>query len=307
MTAWVLVGVLPLALTASPPTPRSARRPGPRPGPLPDIEWHPAPPPQGSLVVLSVKSGTIPALPVTGTLADEPLHFESHADSVAIALGAVPLSAADTVVAHVVLGAADTFSVSIPVAQRQVDREALRTAPRFTRRPDAALARRIARERARIADALAETHTRPRLWSEPFLRPRASAIRSEFGLEREFNGVVESRHLGVDFAGRRGDPVHAANRGVVTLVAPLFYSGRTIFIDHGAGLVTGYLHLDRALVAPGDTVARGQLIGRVGATGRVTGPHLHWLAHYGRILIDPLDLVTLDLTPYTGEPARARP
>jgi len=103
--------------------------------------------------------------------------------------------------------------------------------------------------------------------------------------------------MGADFAGRRGAPVRATNRGVVALVGNLFYSGRTIYIDHGAGLLTGYLHLDRALVTEGDTVQRGEVIGRVGATGRVTGPHLHWLARYGTVLVDPLDLLTLDWTP----------
>src|SRR3989442_13570670 len=83
--------------------------------------------------------------------------------------------------------------------------------------------------------------------------------------------------MGVDFAGRRGAAVRAANRGVVALVADLYLSGTTILIDHGAGLVTGYFHLSRALVSVGDSVARGQLIGHVGASGRVTGPHLHWL------------------------------
>src|SRR5256885_4174789 len=83
--------------------------------------------------------------------------------------------------------------------------------------------------------------------------------------------------MGVDFAGRRGASVRAANRGVVAMVADLYLSGTTILIDHGAGLVTGYLHLSGTLVAVGDTVARGQPIGEVGASGRVTGPHLHWL------------------------------
>jgi len=89
--------------------------------------------------------------------------------------------------------------------------------------------------------------------------------------------------------------VRATNRGVVTFVGDLYFSGMTVFLDHGAGLVTAYLHLSRALVAPGDTVARGQLIGRVGASGRVTGPHLHWLAAYGSVAVDPLDLLRLDL------------
>jgi len=81
----------------------------------------------------------------------------------------------------------------------------------------------------------------------------------------------------------------------VALVADLYLSGTTVLIDHGAGLVTGYLHLSRVLVAVGDTVARGQQIGEVGASGRVTGPHLHWLAAYGGITFDPLGLVGLDL------------
>ena len=114
--------------------------------------------------------------------------------------------------------------------------------------------------------------------------------------------------MGVDFAGRRGASVRAANRGVVALVADLYLSGTTVLIDHGAGLVTGYLHLSRVLVAVGDTVARGQQIGEVGASGRVTGPHLHWLAAYGGITFDPLGLVGLDLdAAWTPSPKRARP
>jgi len=104
---------------------------------------------------------------------------------------------------------------------------------------------------------------------------------------------VRSRHYGVDFAGQWGAPVHATNRGVVALVADLYYSGTTVLIDHGAGLVTGYFHLSRVFVVPGDTVERGQVIGHVGATGRVTRPHLHWWGTYGEITVDPLDLLRL--------------
>ncbi len=115
-------------------------------------------------------------------------------------------------------------------------------------------------------------------------------------MSRVFNGVTRSRHLGVDFAARLGAPVRAANRGVVALVADLFFSGTTVLVDHGAGLVTGYFHLSRAVVAPGDTIDRGQLIGRVGSSGRATKPHLHWFAAYGYITVDPLDLVRLNVT-----------
>ena len=116
---------------------------------------------------------------------------------------------------------------------------------------------------------------------------------SGFGRRREFNGTIQSRHMGVDFAGVSGAPVRAANRGVVALVDEFYMGGNVIYLDHGAGLVTAYFHLSRANVEAGDTVARGQVIGRVGATGRVTGPHLHWVARYGAITVDPLSLLDL--------------
>lgn len=97
----------------------------------------------------------------------------------------------------------------------------------------------------------------------------------------------------MDFAGKVGAPVRAANRGVVALVDNFFLAGNVVYIDHGGGVVTGYFHLSRELVAEGDTVARGQEIGLVGATGRVTGPHLHWSARYGALTVNPIDLLTL--------------
>lgn len=235
---------------------------------------------------------------VGGELAGEPLHFEPVADEWH-AIGAVPLSTRDSVTARVVIarvgGAADTVLASLPVGRRRAPRERLQAAPEMVEPPDSE-AERIRLESELVQDVRRRSHDTPRLWLEPFVRPRLSALTSVFGVSRIFNGAVRSRHLGVDFAGVRGAPVRAANRGVVVLEADLYYSGTTIFIDHGAGLLTGYLHLSRTLVAPGDTVARGQLIGEVGSSGRVTGPHLHWLAAYGSISVDPLDLVRLNLT-----------
>jgi murein DD-endopeptidase MepM/ murein hydrolase activator NlpD len=97
----------------------------------------------------------------------------------------------------------------------------------------------------------------------------------------------------VDVAGAAGALVHVANRGVVALVGDLFYGGISVYVYHGAGLMTAYNHLSRATVAVGDTVECGEVIGRIGATGRVTGPHLHWGAQYGRLSVDPVDLLTL--------------
>jgi murein DD-endopeptidase MepM/ murein hydrolase activator NlpD len=107
--------------------------------------------------------------------------------------------------------------------------------------------------------------------------------------------------MGTDFAGAVGAPVRAANRGVVRIVGRFYYGGNVVYVDHGAGLTSAYLHLSRQMVVEGDTVERGQVIGRVGATGRVTGPHLHLIVRYGRVTVDPLSLFTL-----AGEPVPAQ-
>jgi murein DD-endopeptidase MepM/ murein hydrolase activator NlpD len=264
----------------------------------PQVAWRPRLPLQGSVVLLAVRLPIADSvIAVRGELAGEPLHFELGADGFR-AVGAVPWDASDSVTTRVVVeragGLADTVTASLPVGRRRVPRERLRVAPRFLYPPDS-LAERIRAEAELVGDVRERAHDTPRLWRESFVRPRQAAVLSVFGVSRIFNGVVQRRHFGVDLAGQRGAPVRAANRGVVALVADLYFSGTTVMIDHGAGLVTGYLHLSRTLVAAGDTVDRGHLIGHVGASGRVTAPHLHWLAAYGDVSVDPLGLVTLDM------------
>ena len=126
------------------------------------------------------------------------------------------------------------------------------------------------------------------------MQPRAGRITSGFGNGREFNGQVQSRHLGTDLDGAVGEPVLAAADGVVALVDEFYLGGNVIYLDHGGGLSTGYLHLSEALVATGDTVRAGQRIGSVGATGRVTGPHLHWIVRYGSVTVDPMSVFGLE-------------
>jgi murein DD-endopeptidase MepM/ murein hydrolase activator NlpD len=155
------------------------------------------------------------------------------------------------------------------------------------------LARRIARERNRSRAAWRRSSDTPRLWDAPFLRPRPTHITSEFGSGRVFNGRLQSRHMGTDFEGSIGDPVRAANRGIVSLVGNFYYAGRLVYIDHGRGLLTAYLHLSQINVSEGDLVERGQVIGHVGSTGRVTGPHLHWIARVGAVTANPMSLLEL--------------
>ncbi len=249
-----------------------------------------------TLVALASRADAIAS--IHGSMAGEPLHFLPSAPGTWHAIGAVPVDATGTLSADAEVRRASGKIESVrarltlpklppPVAQP------LAVDSSFTRPLDSATAARVERENARAREVGKHAHDSPLMWTASFLRPRTSAITSEFGSGRLFNGKMTSRHLGVDFRGAVGEPVRAANRGVVALVDNFFLAGNVVYIDHGGGLVTAYFHLSKPLVSVGDTVARGQVIGLVGATGRVTGPHLHWAARYGAITVNPLDLVSL--------------
>ena len=261
------------------------------------LDISPARPQPGALVNFTISNAgnaRDSIVAIRGTMVGEPLHFVASRGMYR-AIGAVPVDSVGTITARVIItrvsGRADTLSASVvpPLLPPPVER--LAVAERFGRARDSATEARVAREGALAFAAGRRSHESPRRWSAPFQRPRSSAISSGFGTGRTFNNQVTSRHLGVDFRGGVGAPVRAANRGVVVLVSTFFLGGRVVYLDHGEGLTTGYLHLSRLLVALGDTVARGQTIGLVGATGRVTGPHLHWTARYGGVTVNPLELL----------------
>ena len=228
------------------------------------------------------------------TLAGERLHLRRMGDSV-VAHAAVPIDSSQGVTLVLACRATggtwreDRVRVATSAGTYRLER--LRVAPRFGAKPDSALAARQAAEAARAAAVSRAAHETPRLFDGAFRAPRPSRITSGFGSGRQFNGTVTSRHMGTDYAGATGAPVYAANRGVVRLVDRFYLGGNVVYVDHGEGLVTAYLHLSEARVAEGDTVARGQRIGDVGATGRVTGPHLHFIARFGQITVDPISLI----------------
>jgi len=145
---------------------------------------------------------------------------------------------------------------------------------------------RVDRENARLQKLWATTTPR-RLWHEAFVKPADGPNGSPFGLRRYFNGQPRSPHSGLDIKAPDGSEVTAANDGTVVLAENLFFTGNTVIVDHGLGLYTIYAHLSRMDVAVGDQVHRSQPIGRVGATGRVTGPHLHWAVKLGGTRVDP--------------------
>ena len=232
---------------------------------------------------------------IGGLAAGEPIQFDSVAAAEYRGLVGIPLNASDSM--PILLFVArdervDTVHGSVPVAPGGYPRETITVAPGFAK-PNAAAAARIERENARSRQVSLASRDTPRLWTGPFQVPRAARTTSVFGAARVYNGEVKSRHTGTDFSGAVGAPVAAAGRGIVALVADFYLAGRAIYLDHGGGLVTAYFHLSRVEVAQGDTVSTGQRIGAVGQTGRVTGPHLHWVARYGVISVDPMSLLHL--------------
>jgi murein DD-endopeptidase MepM/ murein hydrolase activator NlpD len=245
----------------------------------------------GWLRVRTYKDGVVGG----GEVAGEPLHFARSRDSSFRALVAIPVEPPDSLLLLLFLaqpGRNDTLPILLPVRRADYPSEMLRVPPAYAR-PDSAAAARIQSEIERSRQVSRRSQENPRIWRGPFRLPRPSRITSRFGTARVYNGEVQSRHLGTDFAGAIGAPVRTAGRGVVALVADFYLAGRAVYIDHGAGLVTAYFHLSRADVREGDTVVAGQRIGAVGRSGRVTGPHLHWVARYGAISVDPMSLLQL--------------
>ena len=131
------------------------------------------------------------------------------------------------------------------------------------------------------------------LWTAAFVRPVPQPANSAFGTRSIFNGKPRNAHGGADFLSPSGTPVHAPNAGRVAVARNLYFSGNTVVIDHGAGLFSMLAHFSAMDVAEGDRVEPGQVVGRVGATGRVTGPHLHWAVRADGARVDPLSLLAL--------------
>jgi len=125
-------------------------------------------------------------------------------------------------------------------------------------------------------------------FSQGFIAPRSARITGVYGSQRFYNGVPKNPHFGVDYAGAIGTPVKSPAAGKVLLWVPdMFYSGGTLVIDHGHGITSNFLHLSDSLVVVGDMVKQGQVIAKVGNSGRVTGPHLDWRMNWHTVRFDP--------------------
>ena len=160
--------------------------------------------------------------------------------------------------------------------------------------------KRVRREKRILAEIW--EHSAPeRLWTGSFLRPKDARVTAPFGTQRVYNGQRRSRHLGIDYDGEVGEPILASQSGTVALARDFYFSGRTLIIDHGEKWYSLYFHLDEFKVNEMDEIRRGQVVGTVGKTGRVTGPHLHFAMKMDGIYINPEAILTLNLDDDPGQ------
>jgi len=179
-------------------------------------------------------------------------------------------------------------AAQIIVTPRQWPEEKVNGVPPKTVNPPPAIAERIKREQALVTAARARDDDRTD-FAKAFIWPVQGRISGRFGNARVYNGQPGAGHSGMDIAVPAGTPVKAPAAGVVTFAAPdLYLTGGTLLLDHGFGVSSNFLHLSRIDVKVGDRVEQGQVIAAVGATGRATGPHLHWGMNWFDVRIDPL-------------------
>lgn len=290
-----------LSVAALPPA-----TPPPLPPVPPDVQWTPKTPLQGTVLALMVARPPGGEQPV-GLIArfgGRPVRLGEAGDGW-FGLAALPLDSAgvfDLVLRYRQAGAEREEAYAVRVRERSYASSRLRVAGRGEARPD--VQERILRERERIRETLLSSGDE---WlpETRFGWPRPPDFTGPFGQRRVFNDVTRSRHLGLDMRGARGAPVYAPAAGRVLLAGDFFYQGNAVYLDHGLGLVTAYFHLSSIDVREGDRVEPGDLLGRVGSTGRSTAPHLHWSAYVEGENIDPASLLELPVPGWSLERASA--
>lgn len=185
----------------------------------------------------------------------------------------------------------------LAVQPREYDIERVDGLPPRTVTPDPEAAERIQREAAMVSSARARRDARTD-FAAPFAWPASGRISGVYGSQRVLNGEPRRPHFGLDIAAPTGTPVHAPASGIVTLAHDdMYYSGGTLIIDHGHGLSSTFLHLSEILVESGMYVNQGDVIARIGASGRATGPHLDWRMNWLDRRVDPQRLVSGDPEP----------
>lgn len=179
---------------------------------------------------------------------------------------------------------------SFDIAPKAVRTRRIRVNPKFVDPPASALPR-IVEETKLLNELFRKSASLERLWTLDAVRPVEGVNVSGFGVRSVLNGKPRGPHAGLDLAAVTGTPVYAPTPGIVVYARPFYFSGNTVILDHGHGLFSTMAHLSAIDVTEGRRVAKGDLLGKVGATGRVTGPHLHWAVRLHGDRVDPLKLI----------------
>lgn len=270
----------------------------PAPVPAVAVRATPTAVPQGQTVTIGATLAGATAL--RGTLGAVPLTFFPSAQGGWTALGGVPVltdpgSLPLRVEADLPDGRTALQEQPLRVLDARYRTENINLPPDVQDRLDKNQAAIVAERR--IVNAIWPDVTPNRLWTGRFILPAEGRISSAFGTRRSYNGgPVDSFHEGLDIANKVGTPVVAPARGRVMLAEPdLLVRGGAVILDHGQGVHSGFWHMSEVLVTPGQLVEQGQLIGRIGAKGMVTGPHLHWDVRIGMVNVSPLEWTERDL------------
>jgi murein DD-endopeptidase MepM/ murein hydrolase activator NlpD len=254
----------------------------------PKIILKPNTPGPGDIMIVTVKGA---AGPLEGKFADKKIYFNHSKDSLKAVVGIdlftkpgaynLDIFENGTVLSRVVT----VIKKKYPVQRLTLPKDMVELSPENEAR--------VEREQKEIA-ALWPNETE-RDWHGDFVNPRPGKIVTKFGVRRILNKIPKSPHSGVDVEAEEGEEVRAPNNGIAVLTDTLFYSGNSIFLDHGQGIYTMFFHLSKILVQPGQAVKKGDVIGLVGSTGRSTGAHLHWGVRMQGARVDPLELIHLKL------------
>jgi murein DD-endopeptidase MepM/ murein hydrolase activator NlpD len=261
-----------------------------------EVELRTTSPTQGELQVVTIRPER-PIIEIRGGWAGQKLHFWKQDGVYRTLLGADLSQKTITfpLAVSVVFEDGERIGCSLPIDIQEGDFivQKLTVEPKFVElsEDDLARSRREAQRQRRVFRSV----TPERLWQGEFQQPLEGVEGSgSFGKRRVFNEQPRSPHSGEDYSAPTGTPIHAVQRGRVALADNLFFSGNAVIVDHGLGLYSYYAHMSTMDVKEGDLVEKGAVLGKVGATGRVTGPHLHMTVRLGHARINPHDLMKLN-------------
>jgi murein DD-endopeptidase MepM/ murein hydrolase activator NlpD len=248
----------------------------------------------GELVVLTIATGVPPTALRVRAFDKEAVPFQVDSRTWRVVVGIDLTTPPGTYMVDIDAGggtAEDMATHALVVKPRAFPTRTITVAEGFVNPPPDTVAR--IQQEARELEQLWQSSAPSRLWHGPFVRPVPDPANSAFGARSIFNGQPRSPHGGADFLSPAGRPIEAPNAGRIALARNLYFTGNTVVIDHGLGLFSLFAHLSAFGVEPGALVGTGDVVGRVGATGRVSGPHLHWTVRAGGARVDPLSLLAV--------------